>query len=75
MKAAESKTISNPQASTIQPFFTKTGSSSEVETSQPFFTPSAIQADLAVGAPDDPYEQEAEKVRSEEHTSQLQSRP
>lgn len=62
MKAAESKTISNPQASTIQPFFTKTGSSSEVETSQPFFTPSAIQADLAVGAPDDPYEQEAEKV-------------
>ncbi len=65
MKSASTQNKSTPtQAS--KPFFNKgdEGSffASRKETERPFFQPFAIQRDLAVGQPDDPYEQEADKI-------------
>ena len=65
MKSTASKTTTDSQTAT-KPFFNKGGeglsAQREAVQEQPFFMKSAIQANLSVGAPDDPYEQEAEKV-------------
>lgn len=57
---------SQPAAVSPKPFFNKGGEDSFFskgsETDSSFFSSSNIQANLAVGAPDDPFEQEAEKV-------------
>ena len=65
MATTASKTSAD-NATVANPFFNKRSGesllSAEAKTEQPFFMKSAIQANLSVGAPDDPYEQEAEKV-------------
>lgn len=65
MKSTASKN-SQPAAVSPKPFFNKGGEDSFFskgsETDSSFFSSSNIQANLAVGAPDDPFEQEAEKV-------------
>lgn len=69
MKAAEAKTShSNPsqQSKGGQPFFKKGGNESFLSNEMPqagfFFSPSTIQAKLTIGAPNDPYEQEADAM-------------
>lgn len=65
MKSATTKN-SQPSVVSPKPFFNKGGEDSFFskgsETDSSFFSSSNIQANLAVGAPDDPFEQEAEKV-------------
>jgi Domain of unknown function (DUF4157)/Bacterial toxin 44 len=69
MKTAEIKTShSNPSKSTKgnQPFFNKGGEGSFFSKEAPqqdfFFSPSTIQPKLTIGAPNDPYEQEADAM-------------
>ncbi len=65
MKKTENTSAKTEQAS-AKPFFDKGGEgsffSSGIQSEQPFFTKSGIQASMTVGQPNDPFEQEAEKV-------------
>ncbi len=65
MKTTSSKNTKNESTSS-KPFFNKGGDNSffskESTTDNSFFNASNIQASMTVGQPDDPFEQEAEKV-------------
>ncbi len=67
MKSSNTNTkANNTEQASAKPFFDKGGEgsffSSGIQSEQPFFTKSGIQASMTVGQPNDPFEQEAEKV-------------
>lgn len=63
MKTADTKTTTTTRPTAAGPFFRKAGdraAASAEEKAQPFFAP--VQAKLTIGAPNDPYEREADQM-------------